>query len=175
MRLQLKTQGIHTGIGCLTDGKYYEVNSEGEFADDEGNFRNTKNHEFYPEEQVEFNDSTVASTFGPLEDTGKGVKFDSGKTELSLLLQGCANAIKKVAEVLTFGAKKYTRNGWQTVDDAERRYTDALYRHMNAIHRGEKLDPESGLSHRAHAACNAMFLLELDEDEESFDTTNTGN
>ena len=149
MRLQLKKQGINTRTGALTDGKYYEVNSEGDFDDNQGNSRNSKYHEFYPEEQVEFNDSTIASTFGPLDGTDKGVKLDSGKTEFSLLLQGCANAIEKVAEVLTFGAKKYTRNGWQTVDDAERRYTDALYRHMNAIHRGEKLDPESGLSHRS--------------------------
>jgi hypothetical protein len=106
----------------------------------------------------------IEETFAPLEGTDAGVKLDQGKTEMSLLMQGCANAIQKVAEILTFGAKKYTRNGWQTVDDAERRYTDALYRHMNAIHRGEKIDPESGLSHRAHVACNAMFLLELDND-----------
>ena len=164
MRLQLKTQSTNTRAGSLTDGKYYEVSSGGRFIDDIGDERHTKWHEFYPEEQVEFNDSTVASTFGPLDGTDKGVKLDSGKTEFSLLLQGCANAIEKVAEVLTFGAKKYTRNGWQTVDDAERRYTDALYRHMNRIHRGEKLDPESGLSHRSHVACNAMFLLELDND-----------
>ena len=113
---------------------------------------------------AEIDKEFLSSTFGPLDGTGKGVKLDSGKTEFSLLLQGCANAIEKVAEVLTFGAKKYTRNGWQTVD-AERRYTDALYRHMNAIHRGEKIDPESGLSHLAHAACNAMFLLESDNTE----------
>ena len=172
--LKLKKQGSHTRDGALTDGKCYWIDVTGDFKDDNGRLRRAIHHEFYLEEYfkfsdqplfVEYNDSTVASTFGPLEDTGKGVKFDSGKTELSLLLQGCANAIEKVAEVLTFGAKKYTRNGWQTVDDAERRYTDALYRHMNAIHRGEELDPESGLSHRAHAACNAMFLLELDNTE----------
>jgi len=107
----------------------------------------------------------IVETFAPLTGTDKGVKLDMGKVEMSLLMEGCAKAIKKVAEVLTFGAKKYTRNGWQTVDDAERRYTDAMYRHMNAIHQGEKIDPESGLSHRSHVACNAMFLLELDNEE----------
>jgi hypothetical protein len=114
-----------------------------------------------------FNDPEeyIVETFAPLTGTAKGVKLDTGKVEMSLLMSGCAKAIKKVAEVLTFGAKKYTRNGWQTVDDAERRYTDAMYRHMNAIHQGEKIDPESGLSHRAHIACNAMFLLELDNEE----------
>jgi hypothetical protein len=114
-----------------------------------------------------FNDPEeyIVETFAPLTGTDKGVKLDTGKVEMSLLMSGCAKAIKKVAEVLTFGAKKYTRNGWQTVDDAERRYTDAMYRHMNAIHQGEKIDPESGLSHRAHIACNAMFLLELDNEE----------
>ena len=107
----------------------------------------------------------IETTFAPLTGTDAGVKLDAGKVEMSLLMEGCAKAIYKVAEILTFGAKKYTRNGWQTVDDAERRYTDALYRHLNAIHRGEKIDPESGLSHRAHVACNALFLLELDKED----------
>lgn len=118
----------------------------------------------FPETDREF----IETTFAPLElprGTATGVKLDTGKVEMSLLMQGCAYAVRKVAEILTFGAKKYTRNGWQTVPDAERRYTDALYRHMNAIHSGELTDPESGLPHMAHVACNAMFLLELSNDK----------
>ena len=156
--------------GAVTVGKVYTFHSPEWFKDDVNDERDKGDHREGTvwqevDEAEEFNDSTIASTFGPLEGTEKGVKLDSGKGEFSLLLRGCANAVSKVVDVLTFGAKKYTRDGWQTVDDAERRYTDALYRHMNAIHKGEHLDPESGLSHRAHVATNAMFLLELENDK----------
>lgn len=89
----------------------------------------------------------------------KDMKYDGDKPKMSLLLSGMAAPILEVAKVLTFGAKKYAANSWQTLENAEERYTDALYRHMNAIHRGELVDPESGLLHAAHVACNAMFLL----------------
>jgi hypothetical protein len=36
----------------------------------------------------------------------------------------------------------------------------ALLRHLFAWWRGEELDPESGLSHLAHAGCCLMFLME---------------
>ena len=154
----------------ITIGRVYTFDKHGLFRDDANDARAKGDHRYGTvwqkvPEAPEIDDSTVASTFGPLEGTEKGVKLDTGKGEFSLLLSGCANALSKVVDVLTFGAKKYTRNGWQTVDDAERRYTDALYRHMNAIHKGEHLDPESGLSHRAHVATNAMFLLELENDK----------
>jgi hypothetical protein len=35
----------------------------------------------------------------------------------------------------------------------------AGYRHLTAWSMGENTDPETGLSHLAHAACNMLFLL----------------
>jgi len=84
--------------------------------------------------------------------TEPGVKADDGKTLAATLLD-FAYALDGVADVATFGANKYTREGWATVPDGEARYMDALFRHLLAS-RHEELDPESGRSHLAHAAWN---------------------
>lgn len=47
----------------------------------------------------------------------------------------------------------------------EKRYRDALYRHLNAIERGELVDDESGESHWAHVATNARSLCGLHKQE----------
>jgi hypothetical protein len=86
----------------------------------------------------------------------KGLKYDEGKLQYSLIPPV---ALRSLAEVLTFGAKKYAPNSWQTVPDAERRYLDALYRHLEAYRSGEYIDPESGLHHLKHAITNIAFLL----------------
>lgn len=89
----------------------------------------------------------------------KGIKHDKGKPRYSLippvLLEG-------VAEVMTFGAKKYKKDNWQKIDDPER-YLDALMRHLEAYRRGEEFDEETGLPHLAHLATNAGFLLWFNE------------
>ena len=40
------------------------------------------------------------------------------------------------------------------------RNRDALYRHWLAYLSGEEIDPESGMSHLWHMACNLDFLIE---------------
>jgi len=87
------------------------------------------------------------------------LKYDDGKTRMGLIHTGLALPLMAIGEVLTYGAKKYKANSWQGLDNARERYTDALYRHLNAYHRGEQIDPESGLLHLAHAAVNLLFLL----------------
>jgi hypothetical protein len=72
-----------------------------------------------------------------------------------------ANALEKVCEVGTYGAKKYTPRGWLSVPDAEERYLDALVRHLLAHMQGIELDEESHLTHLSHAAWNVLALLEL--------------
>ena len=91
----------------------------------------------------------------------KGVKFDSGKVRIDLLTVSMPNAVLAVGKVLTFGANKYSDDNWKKVPEANTRYSAALDRHMNALHRGEEQDPETGLSHLAHAACCVLFMLEL--------------
>lgn len=94
---------------------------------------------------------------------GPGRKDDNGKTRVDLLPVG---ALQEVAKVLTFGANKYGANNWQNVAPKARYYGAAL-RHLWARARGERIDPESGLPHLAHAACCVLFLLsgEVGHDE----------
>ena len=90
-----------------------------------------------------------------------GAKLDYGKNRLGLVLGGFARALTEVGKVGTYGAKKYTDNGWEVVPDGESRYTDALLRHLMSEYCGEGTDIESNLSHAAHAAWNALARLEL--------------
>lgn len=89
------------------------------------------------------------------------MKFDAGKPRWSLLMGGVSKALSGVAQVLTFGAQKYSAHSWKTVPNNQERYRDALYRHLNALEGGELTDPESGLPHWDHICCNALFLSEL--------------
>jgi len=86
----------------------------------------------------------------------EGVKHDQGKAQWSLFP---FSAAEPIVRVLMFGAKKYAVDNWKVVPDARRRYLDAAFRHLAAFSDGEKDDPESGLSHLAHAGCCILFLL----------------
>ncbi len=83
------------------------------------------------------------------------LKFDGDKPRMDLFPMSSMYA---VSQVLTFGAEKYAANGWKSVPDAVNRYTAAMLRHMTAIQDGEEIDPDSGLPHADHVACNAVFL-----------------
>ena len=85
-------------------------------------------------------------------------KHDAGKLRYELIPP---SAMRAIADVLTFGANKYSANNWKKVDDPSR-YVGALYRHLEAWRSGEELDPESGLPHLHHAITNLAFLIELD-------------
>lgn len=99
---------------------------------------------------------TMAAT-PEVKDSTVAVKFDSGKTDWSLMP---FEAVEEINKVLEFGAKKYAAHNWTQGDGF--RYTrvlNSLFRHLFAWSRGEDKDPESGLSHLAHAGCNIIFLL----------------
>lgn len=89
--------------------------------------------------------------------TQTGIKYDSDKLQYGLLP---TKSLESIVDVLTFGAKKYAPDNWKYVPNYERRYFDAMQRHLWAWKSGEKDDPESGKNHLAHAACCLMFLLE---------------
>ena len=88
-----------------------------------------------------------------------GIKYDSAKPKMNLLPP---KAIVEVAKVLTFGAEKYDAENWRKLDDLQNRYTAGALRHIFAHMDGEKLDPETGLSHMAHALCCLLFKLEIE-------------
>lgn len=90
-----------------------------------------------------------------------GAKLDAGKPRPGLVLNGFARALQAVTDVGTYGAAKYTDNGWMQVPDGIARYTDAMHRHLLAEAAGEAADPDTELLHAAHAAWNALARLDL--------------
>lgn len=89
----------------------------------------------------------------------EGRKNDSGKPPLSLISR---RAQIEEAKVLAFGKAKYDAWNWSKGMKWSR-VLDAVLRHLAAYADGEMIDPESGLSHLAHARCGTGFLLDYEE------------
>lgn len=89
----------------------------------------------------------------PAPDEGR--KDDADKAPYDLI---APELLEDVAAVLKFGAAKYAPRGWEKGMRWGRPFAAAM-RHLWAWWRGEATDPETGLSHLAHAACCVMFLL----------------
>ena len=88
-------------------------------------------------------------------------KADQGKPCPSLCP---VSLIEAVTAVRMFGLQKYhDPDNWKQVEP--QRYRDALYRHWLAYLKGEQCDQESGLPHLWHLACNAAFLIEMEEEQ----------
>lgn len=90
------------------------------------------------------------------EETGEGLRYNQGKTQLDLIPPF---VIEQLGKVLTFGAEKYDRNNYRK-GMAWSKVLDSLMRHLNAFRSGEDFDPESGLHHLSHILANTSFLLE---------------
>jgi hypothetical protein len=67
-------------------------------------------------------------------------------------------SVAQIAEVLGFGAQKYDAHNWRK-GIAMSRLIAAAERHIGQFKDGEDRDPESGLSHLAHAGCCVLFAL----------------
>lgn len=97
-----------------------------------------------------------------LENQVPGTKYDQDKLQYTLIP---SKALEAVARNLTIGLKKYKeRDNWKKVPNAEQRYLDALYRHLEAHRSGDLYDVDSSdptMPHMAAVAVNAMFLLEF--------------
>lgn len=105
-----------------------------------------------------------------------GAKLDAGKNMVASILGGFPRALEAVSEVGTIGANKYSLDGWQSVPDGFKRYSDAMMRHWIKERKGELYDDEEGgigTLHAAQVAWNALARLELLIRElESKDETN---
>lgn len=87
----------------------------------------------------------------------KGDRYNEGKPLMSLLPP---LALEEVAKVLTYGKEKYAAWNWLKGLD-HMSILDSMERHISAWKKGEDVDPESGLLHISHAACNALMLVEM--------------
>ena len=90
-----------------------------------------------------------------------GAKLDAGKPRPALVLGAFARALLEVSKVGTYGAEKYTENGWLSVPNGQSRYDDAKMRHWLYEKCGIPVDPDTQLDHAAHEAWNALARLEL--------------
>lgn len=121
------------------------------------------------EPQTKFNDGSVEyiTTHPELDPNGikpnePGAKLDSGKVMASLLAD-FGNALTAVAELATIGAKKYSKGGWQHVENGIDRYDDAMWRHL-LKDRSEVYDIGDGgtnMHHHVQVCWNALAKLEL--------------
>lgn len=95
----------------------------------------------------------------PLPD--QTAKADAGKLQLTLVPR---NIIRAVAVVRAYGNAKYPEGGpenWRQVE--KERYRDAMFRHLLAyLDDPTAVDPESGIPHLWHLACNCAFLCEME-------------
>lgn len=94
--------------------------------------------------------------------TGEGMKNDflDDKPRWDLLpLQ----EIEDLVKVYTAGAKKYAPNNWQKLDNGYQRYKAALFRHLLAYEKGERIDPDTKCMHLAQVAWNAVAMLWFDK------------
>ena len=86
----------------------------------------------------------------------KARKDDQGKSRVDLVEP---LFVLDIGKVMGFGAVKYGDNNWKEGEGLKPdRVYAALQRHLLAYQGGELLDPESGMSHLAHAGCNLMML-----------------
>lgn len=104
--------------------------------------------------------SIPPETMKKIEDQLKSttaIRYDHNKSNWSLMP---FEAVEEINKVLEFGAKKYNAHNWKKGEGFKyTRVLNSLLRHVFAYMRGEDKDPESGLSHLAHAGCNILFLL----------------
>ena len=93
----------------------------------------------------------------------QSAKTDAGKIRPTLVPPALIEAVAAVRE---YGCSKYgDPDNWRRVEP--QRYRDALYRHWLAyLKNPEACDPESGLPHLWHLACNAAFLIEMETEHE---------
>lgn len=79
---------------------------------------------------------------------------NDGKPQMSYVDLHC---LVPCAQVLEFGATKYSRNNWKKGMKVSK-ILDSLLRHIGDLQNGRVLDEESKLAIIGHIQCNAMFL-----------------
>ena len=87
------------------------------------------------------------------------LKITKGKNRLQALVP---SFLWEIGLVQTHGDTKYSPLNWTGGKDHPEEYIGAIFRHFLKYSSGEKLDPETGLSHLAHIACSLSYLYWFD-------------
>ncbi len=91
-----------------------------------------------------------------------GAKLDTGKRRPALVLGGFATSLDDVVDVGTYGAAKYTDDGWMHVPNGQKRYMDAAMRHWLSDLAGDERNPEdNNVKHLAQTIWNLLAVLSL--------------
>lgn len=89
-------------------------------------------------------------------------KDDANKPILSRVPPEIIRAIERVRE---YGCRKYPEDSWKDVEP--QRYWEAALRHMVEAWKDYRaVDPESGLPHIWHIACNLAFMIAQEANDE---------
>jgi len=91
---------------------------------------------------------------------GCAERFNQGKPELSYMMD-FPNAMRGMARVMEYGAKKYDRNNWKKGGLTAESYMDSLLRHMMDWKEGKIKDDETGEDQLYHIVVNALMLAEM--------------
>lgn len=107
------------------------------------------------------NDTHEMLMFGPFgigdvnsTEKGSGARYNGGKVDYSLIP---LFTLEDEIRVWEYGKRKYAAFNWAKGMPWSVPYA-CILRHMSAWQRGEDTDPESGLPHLAHIACNVRML-----------------
>lgn len=103
--------------------------------------------------------SILAAKISEIEIASIFMKWSQGKIMYDLVP---VIALKRLAEVFTYGAKKYKPRNYLECEDPQE-FVNALFRHLEAYREGELNDPESGLPHLGHLMCCASILLDIED------------
>ena len=103
----------------------------------------------------------------------KAIRFDAGKTDWSLVPW---DSVEEIVKVLEFGKVKYAAWNWSSNGGFKyMRVFNSTMRHLLAWARGEDKDPESGLSHLSHAACNLLFIIYFVKHKDKYSSNDDRN
>lgn len=94
--------------------------------------------------------------------TAENPKEAEGAKKLPLQLVPPA-AEREMALALAEGAGKYGPWNWREAGINLETYIGAMKRHINAIARGEDIDPLSGVSHLGHILAGAAIVVDAAE------------
>ncbi len=89
----------------------------------------------------------------------QAARFDQGKVRMELVDM---NVVTAIARIAAFGAKKYSDNNWYKGFPWLQPFA-SMMRHLVEWHKGNDIDPESGLPHLDHAAWNIHALIAFRE------------
>lgn len=87
---------------------------------------------------------------------GGGTKHDSKKPAMSLCPP---EGLRLMAQAMSYGAGKYGAHNYRLGMAVSRLYSAAL-RHIASDLEGERIDPESGLPHLAHALASLAMAAQ---------------